>query len=126
MLDFLGVAQGCERLYEELVGAHYALHGKGVHGELAEVVAEGLPVEFSGEVGWCKIVEPFLRLAVQKERLHLVMAGGETAVERDAVEPVAQVALFDAAAQHALEVDDEVEGGGVKVVGIHQHDGGRP
>ena len=59
-------------------------------------------------------------------RLHLVRARAQSAVEGDAVEPVAQVGLGDAPVEHTLKVYGEVEGHVVEEVRVDEYNGLRP
>ena len=105
-LHLCGGEEHLEAFGVEVFGRDGAFRLYGVEGELAEVVAEGFAVQFILVVGGREVLELWIFGPMDEDSLHMVVAGAQSAVQCDAVEPSGEVGGRNASANHALEVDD--------------------
>ncbi len=86
-LHLCGGEEHFEAFGVEVFGCDGAFRLYGVEGELAEVVAEGFAVQFILVVGGREVLEFWVFGSMDEYGLQVVVAGAQSAVQCDAVEP---------------------------------------
>ena len=97
-----------------------------VEQELTDAVLESLSVKLCVERGGTEHPERLHRLGMNKNHLHLIGPLAQTAVERYAVEPMAEVGLGQRTPDDRFKMHRHIENHPVQIVGIHQYQIGTP